>query len=163
MKGTIFLPIVACAVLFMTAGTSYGGDTVNIPVSLEVKPVTDISINRDPLPLVIDTAVPGEAPTPVTDSSTSYSISTNGTLKKITVVLDQATPPETILRIRLAAPAGASSLGDITLTTTPTDAVSGLGKKKGTNLMITYTLSVQTTGMFTPTTTRRVTFTVVDG
>jgi len=139
------------------------GSTVNYVVNYEVKPLTDISIDKDPRPFVINTAVAGEDPTPVSDSSTSYSFSTNGGAKKITAALDQATPAYTTLTVKLAAPSGGVSSGEVTLGTAPEDLVTGIGRKKAKNLNITYTFYDDVRSGVVPTTVLKVTFTVTDG
>lgn len=154
---------VCLVVLFGRPCVVKAGYTVNYVVNYEVKPLTDISVDKDPQPLVIDTAVAGEDPTPVSDSSTSYSFSTNGSAKKITAVLNQKLPDYTRLTIKLAAPPGGSSLGEVELNTNPVELVAGIGRKKAKNLNITYTFYDDARSGVIPPTMLKVTFTVTDG
>ncbi|MHC9544072.1 MAG: hypothetical protein AB9903_31550 [Vulcanimicrobiota bacterium] len=154
---------ICLAVLFVRPCFVIAGNTVNYIVNYRVGSLTDISIDKDPQPLVIDTAVAGEDPTPVSDSSTSYSFSTNDAAKKITAKLNRKLPQYTTLTIKLAAPPGGISLGEVPLSTRSVDLVTGIGQKKGKNLNITYTFYDDVRSGVVPTTVLKVTFTITDG
>jgi hypothetical protein len=155
--------ILSVAVFSMPPCSAMAGNTAGYLVNYEIKPLTDITIDKDPQPFVINTAVAGEDPTPVTDSSTSYSFSTNGDTKKIAASLDQEPPAYTTLTVKLAAPSGASSAGEVSLGTSPKDLITGIGRKKARNLGITYTFYADARSGVVQQTVLKVTFTVTDG
>ena len=132
-------------------------------VRFQVNAINQIGVTGSPAPMVINSATAGSAPTSVVAGGTSYAITTNETNKKITASLDQSLPAGVLLQVSLAAPTGAASLGDVSLTTSSTDVVTGISTTNATSLAITYRLSaIATVQMATPA-ARTVTFTIVSG
>jgi hypothetical protein len=120
-----------------TLAASSAIQIINIPVAT----ITALTISGNPAPLIINSATAGFQPADVVNYTTTYNISTNETNKKITGMLNYSMPANTFLKIRLAAPAGATSAGDIALTTTATDLVTGISKVAESGKTITYTFS----------------------
>ena len=120
-----------------------------------------ISVSGNPSAMVITTAAAGSSPTGVSNSATTYSV-TNLTLfpKKITAQLNSAMPAGVTLKITLAAPSGATSLGAVTLTTTPQDVVQNIGLGTFSNLTITYQLSATTAAGVVAAASKTVTLTL---
>src|SRR5476649_1314273 len=90
-------------------------------------------------PLTITTAVPGAQPTAVT-GTISYStvIAFLGQMQ-VTAQLDVNMPANTSVTIKLTAPSGGTSLGNVTLDTTPRDVVIAASPTFFTNVTIVYT------------------------
>jgi len=118
-----------------------GADSDNQTVTFTVQTINEFALSGNPGPLTIDSATAGSDPTDATDSSTTYSITTNDTNKTITGSVDSAMPSGMTLSVELAAPTGATSLGAVSLTTTPQNLVTGIANLAESNLGITYTLS----------------------
>jgi hypothetical protein len=120
-----------------------------------------ISVSGNPSALRVTTAVAGSSPTAVSNSATTYSV-TNLLLlpKKITAKLNSAMPAGVTLTITLAAPAGATSIGPVTLTTAAQDVVQNIGLGTFSNLAITYQLSATTAAGVVASASKTVTLTV---
>jgi hypothetical protein len=95
--------------------------------------------------LAINTAVAGSAPTSATDATASYAITTNKLASKITASLSGAMPTGLTLSADLTAPAAATSLGKVALSTSAADMVTGITKLNASGLGITYTLDALST------------------
>ena len=132
-------------------------------VQFQVNAINQIGVSGSPAPMVINSAIAGAAPTSVTAGGTSYAVTTNESNKKITASLDQALPVGVMLEVSLAAPTGASSRGDVSLTTSASDVVTGISATTASSLPITYRLSATSTVTMPAPTSRTVTFTIVSG
>ena len=121
------------------------GDSATQTIYYAVYPINQIKLSATPGELHIGAAEtdPGAPPVPVSDSSTSYAITTNcGTnAKKITAVLASNMPAEYTLQVELVAPAHAASAGLVTLSGTEVDVVTGIDTGVEEGLTISYTLS----------------------
>jgi hypothetical protein len=152
---------VAGAALSLVAGGVLHAQQATQSVGIEIQSINQIAVTGSPS-LVINTAVAGAQPTQAT-ASASYAITTNDTVRKITVEINQNMPNNTLLKITMAPPTGGTSAGAITLSTTPQDAVTGFGMVTGTGLAIGYTLDATVAAGLLAPTTRTVTFTIVAG
>ncbi|MBC7323632.1 MAG: hypothetical protein H5T90_11175 [Acetomicrobium sp.] len=154
-------PILVLALLTTLPLAAQGQTTVTQTVTYEVQAINEIGLNT-PLTLVINAATAGVLPDDATDDTTTYSITTNETGNKITARIDTAMPAGLVLKVRLDPPAqtGAST-GEVTLTTTPQDVVTGIGPVTASKIKILYTLSA--TAAVAPISGQRsVTFTLMD-
>jgi hypothetical protein len=68
-------------------GIAYSADNVNQTVTYEVQAVNEIDVSGNPGALIVSSATAGSEPTAASDATTSYSMTTNGSNKKITGVL----------------------------------------------------------------------------
>jgi len=143
-------------VFVAASGLVLAADSATQIVTFEVLPVNDISVSNNPAPL---RTIPGSS---VSDTSTTYSISANGATKKITGQLDADMPPGTTLQINLEAPIGAASAGDVTLSLSAADLVTGIANGSWSDLQITYTFTVDPGTDPTAEDTRTVTLTITD-
>lgn len=102
-----------------------------------------LTVSGNPAPMTINSATAGSQPNSVTNNSTSYSILTLLGGRRITGQLNAAMPNNTTLKVQLQAPAlGGTSQGLVTMTTTPTNLVTGIGiLALTTGLTITYNFS----------------------
>jgi hypothetical protein len=146
MKKTLFV-----AILLLMAGMS------------TYAPAGNLKINGDPGPLIIVYGTAGFDPDPVTDATTSYDINDTVDNMKIIGTLDAAMPPFTELRITLAAPTGAVSLGQVTLSTVAQDLVTGIDRHAmDFGLPISYEFAATVAAGVIPSSIRTVTVTLTD-
>jgi hypothetical protein len=132
-------------------------------VTFSVSAISVMSVSGNPAAMNITTATPGSAPTPVTDASTSYALTTNETNKKIVANIDANMPAGLTLQVNLQAVTGATSAGNVALTTTAADVVNNVNTVAQSGRTITYTLSATTAAGVVSSSTRTVTLTVVAG
>jgi len=155
--------VLLLGLLAVTVPAALASNTANQTVTFEVSAINQISVSGNPAALTVSTATAGSEPDEVTDASTTYNITTNGSSKKITGVLDSAMPSEVTLKVNLTAPTGASSAGDVTLSATAQNLVTGITKKAEGTKGITYKLSATVAAGVVSSDTRTVTLTVTDG
>ena len=132
----------------------------NQAVSYEIQAINEISVNGSPN-LTVNTATAGSEPDSDIDTG-SYNITSNGTDKKITGVIDTDMPANVTLKVTLGAPTGASSLGQVTLSSTAADLVNGITKTAESSLSITYELSATVDAGIVASGSRTVTYTITD-
>lgn len=158
MKSSKIFSILLLVLLVGTSGWALAADTVTQTVTFEVLPINEIDVSGNPAALTVNSL------DPVTDNTTTYDITTNETNKKITGAIDVDMPANTTLQVNLAAPAGATSVGDVTLSTVAADLVTGISHVNQAGNTITYTFSATEAADVTMgPQTRTVTFTIVDG
>ncbi len=109
-------------------------------VTIVIADINEISVSGN-LTLTINSATAGSNPDDATDNTTSYSITTNGTLKKITGQLDVVYAAGISLKVNLSAPTGGTSQGQKTLTTIAQDLVTGISGLAESAIQIAYTAS----------------------
>jgi hypothetical protein len=149
----------AAALLVLAAGSAKAQATQD--VSFEVQAVNELAFTGSPT-LVINAATAGSAPTSAT-ANASYAITTNETNRKITAQVDSDLPTGVTLSVTLAAPAGGTSAGAVTLGTTAQDVVTGISTVNASGLNVGYTLSATTAAGVVAADTRTVTYTIVAG
>jgi hypothetical protein len=116
--------------------------------------------------MTITTAVAGSQPTSVTNTATTYNVRVRSWqgIKHITAQIDLAMPAGTTLQLSMVPPAGATSPGLVTLTTTAQSIVNNIANVNPTvTLPITYKFSATAAAGVVATFTRRVTLTMVTG
>ena len=93
--------------------------------------------------MVINSAVAGAPPTTQLTSTAQYRVKVaSGTTKQIKASINSAMPAGVTMTVSLVAPSGATSVGPVTLTTTPQTVVTNVTNTSfSPNLTITYTLS----------------------
>ena len=111
-------------------------------------------------PLTVTTAVAGFQPTPVT-GTTAYSATLffAGQMK-VTGRINVNMPANTALAVRLTAPSGGTSLGNVNLDVTSRDLVIAATPVFFTNVTIQYTFTPTVAAGVIPVTARTVTFTL---
>ena len=120
-----------------------------------------VTVSGDPPPLIATGGIAGSDLTPGTNSSTTYTVVVLGLGLGIVGQLDAPMPSNTALRITLAAPSGASSVGPVDLAMTPQTLVRALPLGTFSGLSITYEFRAVVEAGVVPTTSRSVTFTVI--
>jgi hypothetical protein len=156
------IALLSAVLVLLAFGWAMAANTDNQTVTLQVDAINEIAVSGDPGALVVNTATAGGEPDTATDNSTDYDITTNESSKRITGVLDSAVPANTELYIFLVAPTGASSAGDVLLTTSAADLVTGISTLAESNHTITYKFYASVAAGTVGSTTRTVTLTLTD-
>lgn len=159
-KLTVLLVISVLSVFAFQAALA---QTANQTVTIEVQPVSKISVSG-PVSLVINDAIPGQDPLPVTNSATSYNITHNSSSTgKISASINSALPAGVKLELTLAPVLGTTAgKQDISSATTAVDVVTGIGLGKGSNQTITYDFSATLAAGAFASTVKTITFTVTN-
>ncbi len=166
MHSTVRKQFVAGLLTAAMAATSVpvrAGNTASQTVTFQVQAITEISVSGNPGALVINSATAGSDPNSVSDSSTTYALTTNENNRKITAAIDSPMPAGTTLKITLAAPPGATSAGAVTLGTSAQDVVTGISTLNTSGKTITYTFDATAAAGTVASQTRTVTLTVTAG
>jgi hypothetical protein len=156
------IALAVCVLVLLVAGSAFAANTDNQIVTLQVAAINEIAVSGDPGALIVNTATAGAEPDTATDNSTDYGITTNESNKRITGVVDAAVPANTELYIFLVAPTGGTSTGDVQLTTSAADLVTGISTLAETNNTITYKYYASVAAGVVASTTRTVTLTLTD-
>ena len=156
---SIILFVATSAILVAQSNGSSATQTVTI----EVKPITKISVTGNPNPLIIRDAVPGSDFTSISDDNTRYSLTTNLDNMKIVASISDRMPAGTKLMIKLSS-SKASSVGQIDLSgaMTPVDVVTGISKCSELNQSINYTFAANSDVSEISTQSRVVTLTLTN-
>lgn len=149
--------------VFVMGGLVLGANTAQQTVTYEVTAINEVSVSGDPGNLVVNTATAGSQPTADTDATTTWAITTNESTKKMTGSINTAMPANTTLEVNLTAPTGGTSQGDVTLSTTAADLVTGISTVAESGLTITYTLSATISAGVVAQAQKTVTLTLTDG
>jgi hypothetical protein len=159
MAGSKFLSafIVICVLCLASIGIAANNDNHQVTVTVDV--INELAVAGGDIVLTINTAVPGAEPTDATDATTSLDWTTNDTGKKITAATNNAAQTFT-LEVNATGVTGGTSAGQITLTTTATDYVTGIATTVG-GCTSTYTASA-TAAQGTGSDVHVVTFTLTD-
>jgi len=128
-------------------------------VSINVSEIAVIAVAGN-VNMTISQATAGQAPDAATASAT-YSMTTNGTQKKITAELDADMPTGLTLNATMAAPTGASSAGKTALSSGAVDLVTNVTKVRGTGLSLDYE-AVATVDADPASVVRTVTYTITN-
>lgn len=158
-----FLILAMVALLTIAAVNAFAADNANQTITYQVQAINEISVSGNPGALIVITAVPGSQPTAVTDATTTYAITTNIASKKITGALNTAMPANTALKVTLVAPTGGSSAGQVTLTASAQDLVTGISTLAESGLAISYEFSATLAAGVVASAQKTVTLTVADG
>ena len=154
---------VMAATLIGVSGPAFAASSANQTVTYQVQAINEISVSGNPGALIVSAATAGSQPTVATDATTTYSITTNGSSKKITGVLNSVMPDNTTLKINLTAPTGGTSSGQVTLTATAQDLVTSISGLAQSGLSIGYEFSATLSAGIIASAQKTVTLTVADG
>lgn len=123
-----------------------------------------ITVAGNPAALTVTNAIAGSQPTAVSAPAVNYTITTPnpaGRTYKITAQLTSAMPAGVTLTATMTAPGGATSAGAVTLSTTPSDMVTGIPRNTSFTGTITYQVSANVSAGVVSATSRSVTLTIV--
>ncbi|HEX3046939.1 MAG TPA: hypothetical protein VHY08_19450 [Bacillota bacterium] len=165
MRRSFFVKFIIGLAIFMIVNATnilLAATKVNQTISIPVAIITEFTTTGIPTAMVVNSVTPGFQPDQALSANTTYNITTNESNKKITGILDSAMPANTVLTVNLAAPAGATSLGDVALSTVAADLVTGISQTAASGKTITYKFLSSVTAGIVPSTSRVVTFTVTN-
>ena len=150
------------AALMLVAAATAGAQTATQTVTFQVDAINQIAFSGSPS-LVINTATAGSNPTSATSNTATWAVTTNQAGAKITASIGSNMPAGLTLEVSLAAPAGASSAGSQSLSTTAVDVVSGITRLAQGSLGVTYSLTATAAAGVVSSTSRTVTYTITGG
>jgi hypothetical protein len=153
--------IFATIALTLSAASAASAQTANQVVTFQVDAINQIAFSGSPS-LVINTATAGSNPTDATAAAT-WAVTTNQTGSKITASIGSNMAAGLTLSSNLSAPAGATSAGSQSLSTTAVDLVTGITKLAQGSLGVTYTLTATAAAGVVSSATRTVTYTITGG
>jgi hypothetical protein len=158
-KSTLFLSIFAISITliqFVNAQT-----TAAQTVSISVGSVYKMAVSGSPAAMNITTGTAGtDALTPVTDNSTTYSITqNNGNTIKITAGLSTALSAGYTLKLTMASTKGTSA-GAVNLSTTAASVVTAIANGADAAQMITYSFAANASAGTLTSTNETVTLTL---
>lgn len=124
-----------------------------------------ISASGNPGLLRVSTAIAGSEPIAVSNTSTTYTVTTPNPNRphKVVAQLNAAMPVGLTLTADFDPPPGATSLGPIALDMTARDVVTSIPRNTNSTQLITYTLTATVAAGVVPPTSRIVTITIVRG
>ena len=154
-----FAPLAALALL--SVASTARAQTATQTVTFQVDAINQIAFTGSPS-LVVNSATAGTAPATATASGT-WAVTTNQSNAKVTASINLAMPSGLTLTANLAAPAGATSAGAVTLGTTAMDVVTGLTQVAQSALNVTYDLTATTAAGVVSSQSRTVTYTITGG
>ena len=149
--------------LAFSANSWAADDTATQTVGYEVQEIALIDVSGSPAAMTITAAPAGQAPTPVTDDTTTYSVTNNaGTDSKIiTAAINSNMPTGVTLEVELVAPTGAIATKQA-LSSNPANVVTGIDNVSETAKKITYTLSATAAAGKVDSANKTVTFTITN-
>jgi hypothetical protein len=151
------------ATVAVLAGVSSAAvaQTATQTVTFQVDAINQIAFVGSPS-LVINTATAGSNPASATAAAT-WAVTTNQTGAKITASIGSNMPAGLTLSVDLSAPAGGSSAGAQSLSTTAVDLVTTITKVAQSALSVNYSLTATAAAGVVSSTTRTVTYTITGG
>lgn len=153
LKYVVFVLLIPYAHLF-------GSNSAQATVTYTIGSVDSITVSGNPGNLNITAAVAGSALTNATDATTTYSVTTNNSSRKIYGSVASAMPTGVTLDVSLTAPTGGSSSGNVALTTTAAALVTSISNIAQAALGITYTLSATLSASQVSGSTNTITYTI---
>jgi hypothetical protein len=160
MKSTTLFSLGALVAL--AAVNTASAQTATQTVTFQVSAINQIAVTGTPS-LVINAAVAGSAPTSVTASGNTWSVTTNQSGASITASIPTAMPAGLTLSANLTAPAGATSTGLTALGTTAVNVITGITKLNAAALALSYQLDATAAAGVVGSATRVVTYTITGG
>ncbi len=132
-------------------------------VTYAVNAINQIAFTGAPS-LTITTAVAGSAPTSVTNSASTWAITTNQATVKISASIASAMPTGLTLNASLAAPTlNGTSAGFLALGTTAVDLVTAIDKLAQSGMAVSYRLDATAAAGVVASATKIVTYTISGG
>ena len=154
---TVMLLLGVCA-------TAFAASSISQTVTYQVSAINEISVSGNPGALIVSAATAGSQPTAVTDATTTYAITTNGSAKRITGVLNTVMPATGLsLKATVTAPSTGTSAGQVTLTASAQSLVTAISAVAESGIAISYEFSATAAAGVVSSATKTVTLTVADG
>lgn len=160
---TISLIILLAVIASGNLWSQTGGISVTQSVTIEVKPISKITVTGNPGPLLINDAIPGSNLSSVTDDNTKYSVTTNLDNMKIVASINDRMPAGTKLMVKLSSTKAASAgYVDLSSALEPVDVVTGISRASEANQSISYTFAANADVSAIPTQSRIITLTLTN-
>ena len=122
-----------------------------------------LSVTGTPSTMTISGAIAGSQPATLTNNSTTYTVSALAILpKKVTAQINTNMPAGVTLTVLLVPPSGATNAGRVALDNIARDVVSNITNALPQTNTIEYQLSATVSAGVISTSTRTVTFTLVN-
>lgn len=131
--------VIAGLYLVLFAVMVFAADNDNHQVTVTVNAINELAVTGGDITLTISTATPGSNPDAATDATCGLQWTTTEASKKITVVTDQAAANYT-LKVQATSVSGGTSAGQITITNSAQDLVTGVATTTG-NCTLSYEAS----------------------
>lgn len=155
--------VISMLVITNVGSAQSSNSSVTQSLTLEVKPISRLSVTGDPKSLVITDTFSGSNAISVSDENTRYSLTTNLDNMKIVASINDRMPTGTRLMIKLSSSKAASTgLVDLSSALSPVDVVTGLSRTSEMNQSISYTFAANSDVNEIPTQTRVVTLTLTN-
>jgi hypothetical protein len=148
--------------LLAVSSSAVMAQTATQTINFQVDAINQIAFTGSPS-LVVNTATAGSNPTASNNSSATWAVTTNQTGAKITASIGSNMPAGLTLTVDLGAPAGATSAGAQSLSTTAVDLVTSITKLAQSSLGVTYSLTATAAAGVVSSTSRTVTYTITGG
>ena len=153
----------ALLAIALVASASTAQAQVTQTVTYAVNAINQIAFTGAPS-LTITTAVAGSAPTSVTNSASTWAITTNQATVKISASIASAMPTGLTLNASLAAPTlNGVSAGFLALGTTAVDLVTAIDKLAQSGMAVSYRLDATAAAGVVTSATKIVTYTISGG
>lgn len=149
------LNLLAFSAMLTGFSTLSAANTALVTVTFNILAEDDIAFSGNP---GIFNLTPGNSP--VTDNSTTYSVTTNQNNQRISALINSALPTGVTLAVDLTAPAGATSLGLVNLTTVSANLVTGITDVDQSGLLVTYSMSASPSAAIGGPFNRTITYTL---
>lgn len=155
----------ALPVAALVFGSAADASAQSANVLYQVDAINEFAVSGNPAKMIVSTATAGSAPDPVSNTATTWAITTNQENRKVTGQVGAALPTGVTLEVALAKPAGTGpvSAGLVSLTTTAKDLVTSLAKVQEGGMQVQYRLSATTAAGVVAESTAVVTYTIVAG
>src|SRR5216117_3613034 len=153
--------ILSTIVVLLGAASAASAQTATQTITFQIDAINQIAFSGSPS-LVINTATAGSNPTSAT-AAVTWAVTTNQTGAKITASIGSNMPAGLTLSVNLSAPAGASSAGAQSLSTTAVDLVTSITKLAQAAIGASYSLDATLAAGVVASTTRTVTYTITGG
>jgi hypothetical protein len=160
MSNRIARSAAALALVTLAVAGTAGAQTQTINFS--VAAINQLALSGNTVTLNIVSAAAGSNPTQATDNASTWAVTTNQSGAKISASLNSDMPSGLTLQVSLGAPAGASSVGAVTLSSASADLVTGVSQVAASGLAMNYTLDATPAAGVTSG-TRTVTYTITGG
>jgi hypothetical protein len=162
MSNRIARSAAALALMTLAVAGTAGAQTPSQTINFSVAAINQVAVSGT-VTLDVTTAVAGGNPTQATDNGSTWAVTTNQSGAKISASLDSDMPAGLTLQVSLGAPAGATSVGAVTLSSASVDLVTGVSQVAASGLSMNYTLDAAHTAGVVACGTRTVTNTITGG
>lgn len=150
----------AAVILMALASVALAADNDNHQVTVTVNDINELAVSGGDITLTISAATAGQNPNQATNNTTGLDWTVNTTNKKITVATNQATFAHTLF-VQAASVSGGTSAGEVTVSDTAQDLVTGIATTLG-SCTLNYRATV-TAAQGTQSVAHTITYTITAG